>query len=240
MTNNNEYHRIVEENRDQQAASSGYKIDRGLENGYDTLPSLGGLSFILWLEKRIAESNGRPIRIYDVGTGAANFLIDLKKKYGDAVEVSGINSFPYHEQNKQVIEELGISIEIGDIQTLNVREQYNAVTARHSLEYVSDPLNVLQRIYDSLAPGGGVFIDPFSCYFETAEEEDRFRKFMEKKYGFTFGEKSRQWPYGSYTLSFTKTEPKLIIPTSIARFRDAGNGRTIEINQASYHFENVE
>lgn len=93
-------------------------------------------------------------RLLDIGCGNGGFLA-LAKQAGWDVE--GIDFDPAAVETAQA---RGLDVRCGGYELLDKsREHYDVISLCHVLEHVYDPKDLLQRIYQSLKPGGFLWLD---------------------------------------------------------------------------------
>lgn len=93
-------------------------------------------------------------RLLDIGCGDGKFLADMKRL---GWEVVGIEPDP--QAAKIANEKLGISVFAGTLGKADLpSNSFDAVTMKHVIEHVEDPIKVLRECYRILKPGGKLSI----------------------------------------------------------------------------------
>jgi SAM-dependent methyltransferase len=206
---------------EKQQRAWGYTIDRRLESPNKEmsyariLPAWQGQNVAELLETLAAAG---PINLLDVGCGLGNFLVDVRQRFGPAVNCRGITTFPYH--NPSITQKHGVDIDLTDIQQLRSRDTYDLITAVHSLPYTQNPLLALKRIHDALKPSGIALISPFTFSMERIEDEKRLIQYLERQYGLAITPDHKVWLRG-WKIAFAKTGGRLSLPVALAGFLKA-------------------
>lgn len=174
-------------------------------------------------------------RILDVGCGEANFLRDLRRKFGKGVELVGISAFDWRDKRTgKKDKELGINYQLVDAQNLRRlgETQFDCVVSVKTIDYMADPLAVLKGIYRVLRIGGYCFLDiskNFSLHF-VDDSYQCFLSFLVKQYDFQI-DKGR-----GFAFQKIKMKPNLFLPVSYAGIFPVFPGPTGEIMM--YKFRN--
>lgn len=173
------------------------------------------------IEKMLNRTN--KLRILDVGCGEGNFLMELKQKFGDKIDANGINTFEYH--NDQKLRKSNINVEISDIDNFNSEEEFDLIVGVHSLQYTSNPMSSLKKIYRILKPGGIAMIQPFPVNIADQIQRRKFISYLEDELDFTISTSPYNHEYLIpptniwYGISFQKTKSHLYLPLTIDQFK---------------------
>lgn len=99
--------------------------------------------------------NIKPKRMLDIGCATGAFLASAAK---DGWDCTGVDMIDEAAQIART--EYGIKVFVGDVLRLDIeRGQFGLVTLWHIVEHLIDPLAVLKRVHELLAPGGYIFIE---------------------------------------------------------------------------------
>jgi 2-polyprenyl-3-methyl-5-hydroxy-6-metoxy-1,4-benzoquinol methylase len=112
------------------------------------------------VEAKIGGAAGHAI--YDIGAGDGHFLSFARKR---GFDVGG------NDLMQAAVEiaksEYDISLDLGDIATIDVPKKYDAVTLWCVLAHVPEPDNLLRGSFDLLRPGGVLYLQtPHECYMD--------------------------------------------------------------------------
>lgn len=108
--------------------------------------------FRAWQISKIAE--GRPLNVFDVGTGDCSHF-DALKRYGNFT-FAGVEINP---EMANLAREKGYEVEEGileDIDITHYKEKFDIANVYHIIEHVLYPKLFLEKIYSLLRPGGYV------------------------------------------------------------------------------------
>lgn len=107
------------------------------------------------LLKVLEKETGRKGKILDVGCGRGEFLYAAKNSGWDGFGTDISKTFV-----KFGAEHFGVRAIAGDIRTLDIGEgPFDVVCLNSVIQYVSDPLGTLKRIYSLLNEGGSLYIE---------------------------------------------------------------------------------
>lgn len=91
-------------------------------------------------------------KLLDVGCGNGTFLLRAKDAGWDAI---GLEPDP---RAASAAAESGVSVINASLETFHSETTFDYITASHVIEHVHNPLLFLEKIYDSLSPGGTLWI----------------------------------------------------------------------------------
>jgi SAM-dependent methyltransferase len=127
-----------------------YEALRSFQGGVDELPS--------HLIDRLLEfarlNGGHPGRLLEVGCGFGPFLAEAHAR-GWQVYGTDVSRWTA----RHIAERYGLRIEVGDITTVALPEQVDALHMNHTLEHLADPETALVRLHGALRPGGSAIIE---------------------------------------------------------------------------------
>lgn len=133
------------------------------DRGYSKrLPTLEGKNLEGILEESISKKGSA--RVLDVGCGEGQFLLEIKKRWGEKVTPFGISASEYGDYAS--LAKKGIKIAVGDAQSLILTlgrnglpiEGYDVVVSVFSMLYIPDYLSVIKQAHNVLSIGGvGLF-----------------------------------------------------------------------------------
>lgn len=156
----------------------------------------------------------------DVGCGSGAALEDAKVIFGPELEVVGVTAARYGDRK-------GVKIRVGDAQHLLEipgiePNHYDLVTCLYTVEYVVDPIAVVDSIYQVLNNGGFGFIAP-----DVLDDKDQLSRLI------SFWTRNGHWvrKLGRSGLLIKKIKPQLEIPLAI---KDIGVHHAM--NRFSYQF----
>jgi 2-polyprenyl-3-methyl-5-hydroxy-6-metoxy-1,4-benzoquinol methylase len=92
-------------------------------------------------------------RLLDVGVGTG-LLIHLARRAG--WDASGVEICA--EGAERARKEFDVSVAVGDFADATLGDGWDAITMTDVLEHTSDPRAFLERAYERLAPGGGLYV----------------------------------------------------------------------------------
>lgn len=139
---------------------------------YDLKGSLTATKRLHYVSKVCLQPPGQ---LLDIGCATGNF-IRLMKKY--SWQVTGVEPDLSHSVYAR---EKGLNVATGMFETVELPSNYyNLVTIFHTLEHMSEPVEVLEKVRDILAPGGQVFIEVpnvNTLKFSLLKVEDKYTYF---------------------------------------------------------------
>ena len=98
------------------------------------------------------------MRVLDIGSGAGDVALAVADLVGPAGEVVGVDMNPdILETARERVEQAGhenVAFHAGDIQTLDVGGDFDALVGRLVLMYLPDPVAVLRQLIPRLRSGG--------------------------------------------------------------------------------------
>ena len=98
------------------------------------------------------------MRVLDIGSGAGDVALAVRDLVGPDGEVVGVDMNPdILETARDRVEEAGhknVTYHAGDIQTLDLGDDFDALVGRLVLMYLPDPVAVLKRLIPRLRSGG--------------------------------------------------------------------------------------
>ena len=98
------------------------------------------------------------MRVLDIGSGAGDVALAVADLVGPDGEVVGVDMNPdILETARERVEEAGhenVAFHAGDIQTLDLGDDFDALVGRLVLMYLPDPAAVLKRLIPRLRSGG--------------------------------------------------------------------------------------
>ena len=98
------------------------------------------------------------MRVLDIGSGAGDVALAVAEFVGPAGEVVGVDMNPeILETARERVEKAGhenVTFHAGDIQTLDVGGDFDALVGRLVLMYLPDPVAVLKQLIPRLRSGG--------------------------------------------------------------------------------------
>ena len=98
------------------------------------------------------------MRVLDIGSGAGDVALAVAELVGSGGEVVGVDMNPdILETARERVEAAGhenVAFHAGDIQTLDVGNDFDALVGRLVLMYLPDPVAVLQQLIPRLRSGG--------------------------------------------------------------------------------------
>lgn len=100
-----------------------------------------------WLDA--LERHRPPGRLLDVGCGTGLFLVVARRRGWRPVGVDDCA-----EAARHAIETFGCDVRIGDVESLELDERFDAITMWDVLEHSRRPVNLLRTLRGALAPGG--------------------------------------------------------------------------------------
>lgn len=106
--------------------------------------------------RKIASLNRKARRALDIGSGRGWILYFLKKYFNYEIAAGtqiAANAYKFSK------EELKLEIYNQDFLELSFPEKFDVVSILHVLEHVENPEKYVERIYESLAPHGFLFIE---------------------------------------------------------------------------------
>jgi 2-polyprenyl-3-methyl-5-hydroxy-6-metoxy-1,4-benzoquinol methylase len=93
-------------------------------------------------------------RLLDVGCGNGSFLLLARSAGWDVFGVD-FDARAVEAANRQ-----GLNVRLGGMEELDpALDQFDVITLSHVIEHVPQPVMMLQRCYELLRPGGGVWIE---------------------------------------------------------------------------------
>jgi ubiquinone/menaquinone biosynthesis C-methylase UbiE len=100
------------------------------------------------------------MRVLDVGSGAGDVALLLAEKVGPTGAVVGIDRNPaILETARERVAALqlpNVSFMAGDVQEIDLEDEFDAVVGRAVLMYTADPVEALRRVWRCLRVGGVV------------------------------------------------------------------------------------
>lgn len=105
------------------------------------------------------------VKTLDVGSGAGDVTLLLAERVGPSGTVVGVESNPAMlEAARARVDDAGLSnvtFLLGDIDSLQLDDEFDAIVGRLILTHLRSPAAVLQKLADHLRPGGIVAFQEF-------------------------------------------------------------------------------
>jgi ubiquinone/menaquinone biosynthesis C-methylase UbiE len=107
----------------------------------------------------------RGMKVLDLGSGAGDVALLAARLVGPEGAVLGVDTNPaildIARARARDAQHLNVSFEAGDIRTLSLARDFDAVVGRYVLMFMPDPAPTMREIVDHLRPGGiAVFQEP--------------------------------------------------------------------------------
>jgi SAM-dependent methyltransferase len=98
----------------------------------------------------------RGMKVLDLGSGAGDVALLAARLVGQEGAVLGIDTNPaiLDVARARAAHHRNVSFEAGDIRTLSLARDFDAVVGRYVLMFNSDPAHTMREIVDHLRPGG--------------------------------------------------------------------------------------
>ena len=96
------------------------------------------------------------MKVLDLGSGAGDVVLLAARLVGQEGTVLGIDTNPaiLEVARARAPQHRNVSFEAGDIRTLSLARDFDAVVGRYVLMFNSDPAHTMREIVDHLRPGG--------------------------------------------------------------------------------------
>ena len=136
--------------------------------------------------KKLLQTDEQTSKLLDIGCGMGLFLLKAKKI---GFEVEGIELSPFAAE---FVRSKGITVRDKSIYEEKLPENYyDAISMKEVIEHLPDPKVALQNIYDSLKPGGVLFMTTgnYACPERKLRGKDWFY-FMPKGHIYIFSNKT--------------------------------------------------
>jgi ubiquinone/menaquinone biosynthesis C-methylase UbiE len=117
-------------------------------------------AFIRPFTERLFRDAGiaRGMKVLDLGSGAGDVALLAARLVGQEGTVLGIDTNPAILEvalaRARAAQHRNVSFEAGDIRTLSLARDFDAVVGRYFLMFNSDPADTMREIVDHLRPGG--------------------------------------------------------------------------------------
>ena len=124
-------------------------------------------AFLRPFTERLFQDAGitRGMKVLDLGSGAGDVALLAARLVGPEGAVLGVDTNPaileIARARARDAQHLNVSFEAGDIRTLSLARDFDAVVGRYVLMFMPDPAPTMREIVDHLRPGGiAVFQEP--------------------------------------------------------------------------------
>lgn len=124
---------------------------------------------------------GKAVRLLDVGAGLGVFPYVVKQAGWNCTAIDPDPRAIEHIRNR-----IGVEAVCGDFMKVGEIGRFGAVTFNKVLEHVADPIAMLRRAQDFLAPGGFVYVEVPDGEMAAREGPGREEFFIEHLHVFSF------------------------------------------------------